>query len=76
MTNSVNLIVNGFVMGVLLGIDHLSLKAACLGKRFALSVEETLATAQISTLLWEVLKMQENTMNTILSIIIFLGGVK
>lgn len=77
MTNSVNLIVNGVVMGALLGIDHLSLKAACLGKRFALSVEETLATAQISTrLLWEVLKMQENTMNTMLSIIIFLGGVK
>lgn len=35
ITSSVNLITNGVVMEALLGIDHLSLKTACLGKNIA-----------------------------------------
>lgn len=41
ITNLWNLIISDVVMEALLGIDHLSLKAACLGKRFALRLKET-----------------------------------
>lgn len=41
ITNLWNLIMGDVVMEALLGIDHLSLKAACLGRRFARPVEET-----------------------------------
>ncbi len=47
-------------MEALLGIDHLSLETACLGKNIALSIEVTSATAQISAgFLWGVFQMQE-----------------
>lgn len=41
ITNLWNLIISDVVMEALLGIYHLPLKAACLGKRFALPVKRS-----------------------------------